>query len=726
MTTAGASSIRKPEFFSVWLRIPDDGPGPENDPDPKVEEIDVEIEVWGEDEQAKVSNSTTLNVHNVDPTFIDPYSDPEDPEYLIDIYDYPPGGPDFVVSGVFYDPGSLDTHVITIDWGDGTAPTVFVPINYSVAATHRYAPDGLDHTITVTVVDDDTGIGTYTEEISMYLLDLDNDADNNGAINEADDPIEHVPPGAFVGVNADDDNENGVLDMLDLGTVSGENDLEEFHLRWQPADRPYAPVNNYIGWHVVLTMFPGPDTYTGEPPAKIYLSEDKGTPLALANTPAGYLVSWIVGTSTPPSMLYLEALIPTQIDLSLKLCPPTSQPEDPGTPVDEDLVVFTAIPPAFEILTIHHGQGGRPVPDIDEYDIGAFTVANINDTDGDGFTDAWDGVVQAYTDTQGKQRGIDEVDLMRLIVKRPPGYVADTHVTIVADPSQVRFWGSETKGGDPYELDPFGTLTLSFETGQTFRELWVEAIAVSTAVRDITITAQYGTSHDTVRATAVWAAKVAHNSDTTNNIDELNAVLAMEPWKNMPDGSSIPQLLRAIYKGFGIRPLSEVYGVANVIIQAWQPLPEGILDEPGAKFDITRRADDMRFDRITVDFVQFHEVVMPDMLDMVNDDGKTTDEDGPYGGLLFVFDTPGRAGVATEPVTSRADRHNFEEFIRVKVGGGQKPAGNGLVGSRASTKFYWHSRSQITKTGTAPNRVASRVPAFDDIGEFSDYTTIPH
>jgi hypothetical protein len=156
--------------FSVWLLIPDDGPSPGNDTPSDV--TDVEMLVWGEDPEAAVSAEVQVTVHNVNPGFYNEYG-----QFLIDIYDYPPGGPDFVVSGLFYDPGSPDDHEVTIDWGDGSAPTVFVPINDTVAATHRYVPDGLDHTITITVEDDDTGSGTYVEEISMYLLDLDNDAD---------------------------------------------------------------------------------------------------------------------------------------------------------------------------------------------------------------------------------------------------------------------------------------------------------------------------------------------------------------------------------------------------------------------------------------------------------------------------------------------------------------------------------------------------------------------
>jgi hypothetical protein len=72
-----------------------------------------------------------------------------------------------------------------------------------------------------------------------------------------------------------------------------------------------------------------------------------------------------------------------------------------------------------------------------------------------------------------------------------------------------------------------------------------------------------------------------------------------------------------------------------------------------------------------------------------------SDEEGPYGGYLFVMDAPGRDGLPTvAPGRKRFYRDNMEEFVRVRIGGG-RPSGNTLNGSRASYKFDWYSHSYI-------------------------------
>ncbi len=311
--------------FSVWLLISDDGPIPEDDTPSPVEEIPIEMHVWGYDPQGAVSDETIVTVHNVDPSFIDPYSG----EFLIDIYDYPPGGPSFNVSGYFRDDGTPDTHVVTIDWGDDSEPTVFVPQGWQISASHRYEPDGGTYTITVFAEDDDTGVGIYAETISMYLLDLDNDADNDGSITEYDDIIEADPPAAKVLVNDDDDDGNDIADLEQIGPVSGEDDLAEFLIRFQTAYRP--EIDNYDGWYVVLTN-DSPDA------ARIYEGSDKSGLIALSQTPFGTAKVWTIGQDTIPSTLYLEGLVEgATVGLDLMLV-------DPGWySVDSDTIVFTVV-----------------------------------------------------------------------------------------------------------------------------------------------------------------------------------------------------------------------------------------------------------------------------------------------------------------------------------------------------------------------------------------------
>lgn len=79
------------------------------------------------------------------------------------------------VSGTFTDPGTLDTHEVVIDWGDGSSATVInLPLGArSFSATHQYLDDNPtgtpsdDYTITATVTDDDTGVGSNTETVTV-------------------------------------------------------------------------------------------------------------------------------------------------------------------------------------------------------------------------------------------------------------------------------------------------------------------------------------------------------------------------------------------------------------------------------------------------------------------------------------------------------------------------------------------------------------------------------
>jgi hypothetical protein len=487
----------------VWLLIPDDGPSPGNDTPSDV--TDVEMLVWGEDPEAAVSAEVQVTVHNVNPGFYNEYG-----QFLIDIYDYPPGGPDFVVSGPFYDPGSPDDHEVTIDWGDGSAPTVFVPINDTVAATHHYAPDGLDHTITVTVEDDDTGSGTYSEEISMYLLDLDNDADNNGAINEADDPIEHVPPGAFVGVNADDDNENEIPDLLENGPVSGENDLEEIELAWEPTFRPY-PVLDYTDWHVVLTLDPPPvwDDYEQEfeSAALFYTSPDKSGLLPFENTPAGWALEWTVGSEEVPGTLYIEALAAGQFTFQLEL-------REPGwTLLDEDPVVFTAVePPSIDLDVDSDNTGaidGTPYEESEEmFAPGKMMRPNTDDDNGNGTPDKDDPA--PFRDSQGNL--VDDDDLRQAKLHLDTNGVILTNWTISFSFSfqdDFKLWETTAKQG------PVTSYTIGAD--DVPETVFIEGLKHTQAPITVTLKNPAGVtvSLDEVVVTVVQPDAIAYRPQTT-------------------------------------------------------------------------------------------------------------------------------------------------------------------------------------------------------------------
>jgi PKD repeat protein len=69
-------------------------------------------------------------------------------------------GDSMTLAAGFTDAGTLDTHTVLVDWGDGTATAA------SLTASHQYLDDGV-YTVTVTVTDDDGGVGSDTLAVTV-------------------------------------------------------------------------------------------------------------------------------------------------------------------------------------------------------------------------------------------------------------------------------------------------------------------------------------------------------------------------------------------------------------------------------------------------------------------------------------------------------------------------------------------------------------------------------
>ena len=539
--------------FSVSHRYVDDGPDPGNGTPQDLQPITITgtaAPMMPGGSNLSVTGSTSTTIHNVAPTPV------------FDIYNYMPiGGPWWVAAGTFQDVGLTDKGSLDIDWGDGSPHVTGTGLNVgsTFSEMHRYPPDGLSYTITITITDDDTGSATYSESFPLYLLDLDNDANNNGEIAANDEPLEpdgtpgSGSPGRFISVNGDDDNENGIVDMFDLGSVSNENDLEPFELKWAPAIRP--EINNYEGWKVKLQIAPYDvdmaNNYPGIPNLNphVYTTADKSSEIALVDESPYLTKTWIVN-ETVPSVLYLEARRTGPIGMRLLLTTPD------GQEVEVDQVLFTAIPADTEVdLIIHDGQGGKAIPDADEDKTGAVTVANLNDTDADGNKDFEDsnGVVQ--TNIHGR----NEVDLMLLEAKRPVGYVPGTGALLwPLQPERVRLWADEHKVIPAPGYDAGAGVVVLFWGANDYapKRMWVEIISKSDSVADIQIDLSYGGKTDTVKATGVWSIL----SDIKFSDTNWNAVGA--PWKTEMDKALRDQVSEL--GGTGVRQEPYQIGVGEI------------------------------------------------------------------------------------------------------------------------------------------------------------------
>ena len=107
----------------------------------------IRLEV-NDGEFTATDDTTAVSVLNVSPT-VDAGADVTADE-----------GETITFSGSFTDPGTGDTHTITWDFGDGdSASGILTP-------THAYGDDGI-YTATLTVVDDDYGVGTDTLTVTV-------------------------------------------------------------------------------------------------------------------------------------------------------------------------------------------------------------------------------------------------------------------------------------------------------------------------------------------------------------------------------------------------------------------------------------------------------------------------------------------------------------------------------------------------------------------------------
>lgn len=415
----------------------------------------------------------------------------------------------------------------------------------------------------------------------------------------------------------------------------------------------------------------------------------------------------VTGTSNsevvhPPVMEVIEVTIPSGSTTSNPVDILPDFTEDIGDQETESVEVDL-----FPVdLEIFNGQAAaNPVAEDKEETVGAFTVANLNNTDADGEIDNTDDSVKKAANAQDGVE--DEVDLMKLIVTGPKN--GRTKITVIS--GAVEFWEKSTK---ETKKEKVGNAIFIVGTDLP-KTLWVEATNHSNEVRDIELRLGWESPDqtltdnlDTVKATAIWATNTEVRNTTEQTLwNEVDDVGILGNWNNNYGGDH-----------FGIHFEDAPVGIAYNIGFQFTLLPTGIGAESIVKFDVTRQAEVRIWG---LNLILPSVVPPPDPVpqltygnesfpfgDKANDnvdataDQPVADRDNdntPTNDHIYSIDAPGR-GTRIANEEEYIFRANFREFVRVKFDG-QKPTGNILSGSRCSPKKDWHLRIHaINDNGT--------------------------
>lgn len=122
-----------------------------------VDNMSISVTVT-DDDTGSVTESTTVEVTNVDPIIDAAITGPVDPVAI--------DNQTFAIGVTFSDAGASDTHDVTWGWGDGTSDTQMGVVS-PASAGHQYADPGV-YKVTVTVTDDDGG--TVTDAFEYVVV----------------------------------------------------------------------------------------------------------------------------------------------------------------------------------------------------------------------------------------------------------------------------------------------------------------------------------------------------------------------------------------------------------------------------------------------------------------------------------------------------------------------------------------------------------------------------
>jgi hypothetical protein len=412
-------------------------------------------------------------------------------------------------------------------------------------------------------------------------------------------------------------------------------------------------------------------------------------------------------------------------------------------------------------------EKSRVKTDKAKVNVGAFTVVNQNDTDGDGrrdYEDKWVNSKSSPAPGHAKVVGGNEIDLMRLRVYRPAGAFPGNLVLSVPS-GAAKIYNQYDKGNE----EPIAKVGLSknltaadfpapVEGTPSFKEFWVEVFDPADSMQTITIRAQYGNASDDVKATGIWSTMTGFRTEGGLSVQndggrirsnfafhggKLGLLTMGEPNVALINASRMTKEAKAeALAGYHTRNAGEMeFTVTPVDVYRVSPV---------VQFDVTRSADALvQLGKLTAPLRPPNLLPLPEYLDQSNDDtygGGDNDNDlfsGPlffitgngYHNRLYSFDGPGRE---LEPwVKYRYSRYQHWlkawEFVRVKIATGGFDATAAVVkGSRASEYGNWHSWIDAdsvpdakNNTNTIWDRPAARADRNEIKRDFGQHPNLP-
>ncbi|MFN0014742.1 MAG: hypothetical protein ACKVU2_09360 [Saprospiraceae bacterium] len=405
---------------------------------------------------------------------------------------------------------------------------------------------------------------------------------------------------------------------------------------------------------------------------------------------------------------------------------------------------ITSCPSGSVDISIRNGMSGQLVPDAVEASRGAVTVANKNDTDGDGVDDYQDPSVPYIpnisvpnADPYPAYPTGSDIDLMIVTLHKPVSIVPNEKVYLKKTKSGngLKVWLYPSKGKEiMFSKTIDGVMAAEFSVQELPITLYVEALDYS-AKRDIELALKYNGEEDVVNATAIWV----NNTQIWKFREECTPVPDCEGPANPEAGSGV---LEGLDNGFLMNAINNTYrssdgsryghgsnrknnnqdiSYGGRILFEYEILPNDlVMSEFFVRFDCTRRRETRSMkpkytnalEDINADIPGGYEASWPSYAnflhppDEANDDEQATDEDNTpikfnEKWRIYAWDRPSISNISEgSKYTFWATKNNFEEFVRVKIDGDFPGSGNGLYGSRTSHKKNWHC---VYYTKNGPN-----------------------